>query len=572
MLRILHAAIVMVIMPIGAIPSTHTTIDMDPSSIVPNGARKAPSQKDLSKQGVGRSAVRRVGALSEQLVASPAVRRVGVQVTANGKASVGDEAVRHAETAVETKEELQSLCSPEEADFHLVFSTGCTAFQHWQAEVLLNSAYHVGQCGKVTRIVVGCDTDLVGHESDGATHPDSKSANRKIGDEELMQSTFPNLLVHHAPAIPQAKKFPWFNKPWSFFHWLQTKQNASEPLEKVIAILDPDQFFMRPLRAVQTRQDLGASENTILHQWQAGLNSDDTIRVEPGMALAQTYGLGTSFMHRFDRQTICNRLLDNNGNESESPCASISEADAHQYSAGPPYLIHRDDFSKAIPAWWKLMDPVYEVDKGDIQADMFAYIFGMVHHKVQHTLFTKFMVSNVDSAGEGWPWVDALEEMSCTAPAFEKYWKTVDSGAAPLPDVIHSCTHFKACADGSNTTREMTECSGGGDLWNFHKGHVPGEILECDHPLLMAPPEDLINVQIKAKNSRGKRGAFMICAQTFMVNRAALDYKKKYCKAGHFNDGKCTRIYSTPKQTPHDQYHNPFEYPLAMVKKDCNVL
>jgi hypothetical protein len=225
MLRTLHATIVMVIMPIDAIPSTH----IGPSSIVTNGVRKAPVQKDHIKQGVGRSAVRRVGEQvaangkpivaddptgvrkastlkdqSQQGLASSAVRRVGVQVTANGKSSVADEVVTHEEVAAETKEEPQSQCSPEESDFHLVFSTGCSAYQHWQAEVLLNSAYHVGQCGKVTRIVAGCDTGTVGRETDATTHPDSKSATRKIGDDELMRSTFPNLLVHHAPSIPLA--------------------------------------------------------------------------------------------------------------------------------------------------------------------------------------------------------------------------------------------------------------------------------------------------------------------------------------------------------------------------------
>jgi hypothetical protein len=36
-------------------------------------------------------------------------------------------------------------CTEKENDLHIVFSTGCNAFQHWQAETLLNAAWHAGQ-------------------------------------------------------------------------------------------------------------------------------------------------------------------------------------------------------------------------------------------------------------------------------------------------------------------------------------------------------------------------------------------------------------------------------------------
>ena len=46
-----------------------------------------------------------------------------------------------------------------EDDIHIVFSTGCNLFQHWQAEVVLYSHMKVGQKGKITRVVSGCDTE-----------------------------------------------------------------------------------------------------------------------------------------------------------------------------------------------------------------------------------------------------------------------------------------------------------------------------------------------------------------------------------------------------------------------------
>jgi hypothetical protein len=105
----------------------------------------------------------------------------------------------------------------EDDDLHIVFSTGCNAFQHWQAEALLNSALHAGQKCKITRIVVGCDKQVA--TGSFRTHQGG-DADRLIKTEDLSKSTYPNYAVHVAPAVPEAKEFPWFNKPWSFHHWL----------------------------------------------------------------------------------------------------------------------------------------------------------------------------------------------------------------------------------------------------------------------------------------------------------------------------------------------------------------
>ncbi len=54
--------------------------------------------------------------------------------------------------------------SVDDDDVHVVFSTGCNLFQHWQAEVLLHSHLLVGQRGKITRIVSGCETEHLKRE------------------------------------------------------------------------------------------------------------------------------------------------------------------------------------------------------------------------------------------------------------------------------------------------------------------------------------------------------------------------------------------------------------------------
>jgi gamma-glutamylcysteine synthetase len=39
---------------------------------------------------------------------------------------------------------------------HVVFSTDCSDYQHWQSYALFYSAMKIGQSGKVTRIASGC--------------------------------------------------------------------------------------------------------------------------------------------------------------------------------------------------------------------------------------------------------------------------------------------------------------------------------------------------------------------------------------------------------------------------------
>ena len=133
------------------------------------------------------------------------------------------------------------------------------------------------------------------------------------------------------------------------------------------------------------------------------------------------------------------------------------------------------------------------------------------------------------------------------------------------PGFVHAAGHYKACTNGDKIEYNTENCpTAGGELWNWHKGHVPSQILGCEHPLIMPPPDNLYNVQIAKGDQRGQRTAFMICSLTYLVNRAALDYKKKYCPAG-YNTKKCTRLVTTLRSRQAPQGTNPFNYPLAKV-------
>ena len=136
---------------------------------------------------------------------------------------------------------------------------------------------------------------------------------------------------------------------------------------------------------------------------------------------------------KFDRSKIC-------GNNE--PCTKVTEEEASYYhSVGPPYILHASDFKNIMPTWFKYMTPVYKQDRGDIQADMYAYDLAAEQHGIRHVQLDHYMVSCPDCGGEGWPFVDSLTTMSCTNPMF--------APDQPRPTFIHAAGHFKACSKGT---------------------------------------------------------------------------------------------------------------------------
>ena len=97
------------------------------------------------------------------------------------------------------------------------------------------------------------------------------------------------------------------------------------------------------------------------------------------------------------------------------------------------------------------------------------------------------------------------------------------------------------CADGTKPSDPgggRHRCSGSVDgVWNFHKGHVPPDILACEAPLLVEPPDDLFNVQ---RELFERRHAFMVCTLYYLVNQMAAAFKRKNCAAPNLR--RCVRL------------------------------
>eukprot|EP01065_Artemidia_motanka_P010763 TRINITY_DN15762_c0_g1_i1.p1 TRINITY_DN15762_c0_g1~~TRINITY_DN15762_c0_g1_i1.p1 ORF type:complete len:507 (+),score=167.50 TRINITY_DN15762_c0_g1_i1:62-1522(+) len=425
--------------------------------------------------------------------------------------------------------------TPPALRMHVVFSTACNAFFHWQAQTVLWTALQtMGESANFTLIVVGCDAGGVPDEN--LTHSTHQKEQEKVVPPEAWVRLVapPHFRVHFAPSCPQAKSFPWYNKPWSFLHWFQ----ETSPREDVVVILDPDQFF---LTGLEEPRGSAAALTTV----SAAAQREVTGVVAPHRAVAQQYGFGSSWFQF--RDATC---------PAGSLCRSANESYATDYfSVGPPLMVHSSDARSLL--WFEYMQPVLAQDGGrDILADMWAYSMAAAHLDVPHQRYDHFMVSNTRADGEGWQWVDELKTMSCRDPG--PFLAT----ARRLPTVLHAASHAKVGYPPIPADRhgyDIEEHPLGGDLWNFHKGHVPAEFLDCDQPLLVRPPDDLFNVQTE---TLGRREAFFVCLYTFVVNGAAHAYKSRNCPNGHAAQ-ECVRLVVTHEQAAAGLSEGQPRYPLA---------
>ena len=183
----------------------------------------------------------------------------------------------------------------DEDNLHVVFSTDCTFFQDWQSLVMFYSAVAIGQKGPITRIASGCNSQ------------------KKEVLTKLYAKLFPQYFVHFTPDFKTDKatseSYEFYNKPYGVEHWLD---NAEPPVPDgvVIAIVDPDMMFIRPLTTkIQTPNSL----------FMPG-SSNIPLKVAKGYPSGQLYGLGAPWADatdkNFNRTEVC---------EAGSPCLKVTE-------------------------------------------------------------------------------------------------------------------------------------------------------------------------------------------------------------------------------------------------------
>lgn len=131
----------------------------------------------------------------------------------------------------------------------------------------------------------------------------------------------------------------FYNKPRGMQHWLKYA-DPPIPEDTVIALLDPDMIFVRPL----TTKMRGQPNN--LHG--KYIKPEEVMeKVGPGMPVAQMYGLGAPWTNdnhaKFNRGKICGE---------GSPCLVPNDQfGSRHYAVGPPYLVHKGDMVRLADRW-----------------------------------------------------------------------------------------------------------------------------------------------------------------------------------------------------------------------------
>lgn len=401
----------------------------------------------------------------------------------------------------ETTKDVPLVKAKEISSFHIVFSTDCTPFQDWQTLLLFHSATVVKQQGVITRIASGCS--------------DTKKAELKA----LYEMLYPKYNIHFTPDYKKdaktQKSYDFYNKPYGMLHWLNNAKPGI-PEGTVIALIDPDFVFLRPLTA-----KIAGDPNIIVS---GGTKISDLIgQVERGRPVAQQYGLQAPWAREnnrmLNRTRICGAL---------SPCSEVPGewAGAQHYSVGAPYILEKDDMLRVVMSWVEFVPRVYETFP-DLLAEMYAYSMAAAHNRLPHLQLDHYMVSNIDvNQGEAWKWVDALGDDVCVAPNEEGLFYV----GKPMPTFVHYCQFFRAAE------------------WGFHKRRVFGDIFSCHRPMLLDPhisygslaPADNRITKVNFKDRDGeivkmtrtqvKRSAFVLCVIHTALNAALLDYKTRMCK------------------------------------------
>lgn len=232
--------------------------------------------------------------------------------------------------------------------YHLVFSTDCTPYQHWQSYLVYFTSLRVKQPGHVTRIASGCKDDEAKKMQewfDTDIAPLSKRFHLQ------MTPQFSDVKNEKGETVGDYK---FFNKPFGLKYWLenspQINYNPStgtfpeEVMDDIVILTDPDMGLLRPL----TRDFSDDKEVVISSRRKKHILSR---KVAPGKPFAQVYGFGVQWS-RLDLEKIAG---------PGSPASKVSLDDGLlYYPVGPPYMGTVVDMHKIAGKWTEFVPRVYE--------------------------------------------------------------------------------------------------------------------------------------------------------------------------------------------------------------------
>lgn len=399
--------------------------------------------------------------------------------------------------------------------FHLIFSTDCSSYQHWQSYLVYFTAMKVRQPGHITRVVSGCSSE--------------EEAEMISWFQNNVQYMSKRFHIHLTPIFSEVKDekgnmigdYKFFNKPFGLKHFLENfdmlgfHDGAFTHEDDIVFLIDPDMVLTRPLTS-----DFSDERETIIAPRRQGENTLATT-VQRGIPFAQTYGLGVQWQ-RFDLDIIAG---------PDSPSKLVRREDGQlYYPVGPPYIATVHDMYQISLKWTEFVPKVH-AQYPHLLAEMYAFCIAAAHLKLRHQLIDSLMVSKPSTGGEGWELVDEIPPGEMC-----EFAKKPDQTKYALPSVIHLCQRYAV-----------------GEDWFFGKRKIPHDIYACETPLFLEPPPDIALKYNFKKPPNAKeitpltpriinQETFMVCFLTALLNEAAAFYKSHACPAGKANLQKSRKV------------------------------
>lgn len=268
------------------------------------------------------------------------------------------------------------------ADVHIVFSTDCSGYQHWQSIALWYAAQFAGQIGPITRVASGC----------------SPQQQEVISEEWRRIDRSNRFRVHFTPPMELPGRYKYSNKPGGLLHWLL---HAHPPIaEPFVALIDPDMLLYRPLTTrlaegltPASRANKAGKAQEELHD-EGGVGQILTVasvtpveslppRVALGQPAGQHFGIGGQWSRAMSKSARPGSAWASFSKEHVcgvgAPCTHTSNHDAdHLYAAGPVYLAHVDDWRRVAEAWWDFVPRVHE-QYPQLLAEMYAFTMAVAN-------------------------------------------------------------------------------------------------------------------------------------------------------------------------------------------------
>jgi hypothetical protein len=392
-----------------------------------------------------------------------------------------------------SEQQLKTEEKSEDDNYHIVFSTGCSPFQDWQAYVFFYYAWKVKQPGQITQIVSGC--------------PEEKQELMRKFHQEKVQPFSDRFHLHFTPDYSDIaeKNFKYFNKPFGVRHWMENvmgyPQNRDAD-DAIFMILDPDMYFFKPIRNDFTGMERWKGKNATVPN-----RFEGSTRVEHGRPFAQKYG--------FNDQWARHNISYVAGADSPALAVKGTKAATDNYGMGPPYMATGKDMYSIVVKWTEFVPRLHEVNDGFL-GEMFAFCQAAAHLQLPHTIATGFMISDVvEPAEEGWDFLQPLGRNEVCRP--------VD--VEKLPFVFHYCQRYAL------------------GRWFIGKYRLPEQFFfNCSAPLLRVPPEDIAvqyngflfpNLQERMNYTSElaiKQHGFMTCTLIDALNEVAEYHKRAHCE------------------------------------------